>query len=140
MTPANIISYLILIFAPETRSVVAPYVICALLGAASFSLLPCALEYLVETTNPTSPEVSSTICWTGGQLLGAVFILIMDALKGGRMGSQQPEGNMKRALVFQAVVSWCAVPCALALGVRNGKIRLGRRTESGVEAGEGGQL
>lgn len=105
----------------------APYVICGLLGAASFSLLPCALEFLVEFTSPISPEVSSTFAWVGGQLLGAVFIIIMDALKGG--WASQPEGNMERALIFQAVVSWSAIPCVYMLG-RSGKgnIRLGNRS------------
>jgi len=49
-----------------------------------------------------------------GQLLGAVFIIIMDALKGGL--ASEPEGSMKRALIFQAVVAWVVVPFPLALG------------------------
>ncbi|KAI5264526.1 MFS general substrate transporter [Aureobasidium subglaciale] len=113
LVPLIAIGYLLLIFVPETRTVIGPYFVCALLGAASFSLLPCALEYLVEITYPASPEVSSTICWAGGQLLGAIFIIIMDALKGGVSG--EPEATMKRALIFQAVVSWLAVPCVFAL-------------------------
>ncbi|KAI5199142.1 MFS general substrate transporter [Aureobasidium subglaciale] len=113
LAPLIAIGYLLLIFVPETRTVIGPYVVCALLGAASFSLLPCALEYLVEITYPASPEVSSTICWAGGQLLGAMFIIIMDALKGGVSG--EPKATMKRALIFQAVISWLAVPCVFAL-------------------------
>ena len=103
-----------LIFAPETRSAAAPYVICGLLGAASFSLLPCALEYLVEITYPISPEISSSTAWALGNLLGALFVVIMDALKDGWPG--QPAGNMKRALVFQAVISVMAVPLPLSMG------------------------
>ncbi|KAJ9631050.1 hypothetical protein H2203_001578 [Taxawa tesnikishii (nom. ined.)] len=114
LVPLIAVGYLALVFAPETRAVAAPYIICAVLGAASFSLLPCALEYLVEITHPVSPEISSTICWSGGQLLGAVFIIIMDALKGDWSG--QPPDTMKRALVFEAVVSWLVVPFVLALG------------------------
>ena len=106
--------YLALIWMPQTRSLPGPYVICSLLGATSFSLLPCALEYLVLITHPVSPEISSTICWTVGQLLGAVFIIIMDALKGGLSG--EPDGSMKRALIFQAVIAWVVVPLPLALG------------------------
>jgi len=113
LVPLIAIGYVILIFMPETRTVAGPYITCAILGAASFSLLPCALEYLVEITYPASPEVSSTICWTGGQLLGAVFILLMDALKGGLSG--QPKDSMKSALIFQAVISCLAVPCVFAL-------------------------
>ncbi|TKA71585.1 hypothetical protein B0A55_08320 [Friedmanniomyces simplex] len=114
LVPLIATSYLLLIFMPATRTVAGPYVVCAVLGAASFSLLPCALEYLVVITHPVSPEITSTICWTGGQLLGAVFIVVMNALKGGWAG--EPEGNMMRALVFQAVVAWVAVPFPMMLG------------------------
>lgn len=106
--------YLALIWMPQTRSLPGPYVVCSLLGATSFSLLPCALEYLVLITHPVSPEISSTICWTAGQLSGAIFIIIMDALKDGLAG--EPDGSMKRALIFQAVIAWVVVPFPLALG------------------------
>ncbi|KAK4554716.1 hypothetical protein LTR86_008218 [Recurvomyces mirabilis] len=115
IVPLIAAGYLVLIFMPGTRNVVGPYIVCSILGAASFSLLPCALEYLVIVTHPVSPEITSTICWTGGQLLGAVFILIMDALKGG--WSDQPNQSLIRGLIFQAVVAWMAVPFALSLGV-----------------------
>lgn len=122
-------SYLILVFAPQTRTVAAPYVVCALLGAASFSLLPTALEYLVEVTYPVAPEISSTICWCWGQVLGAIFIIIMDALKGGWPG--QPAGNMKRALIFQAVISWIVLPLPLVLGwLGRSNTKLGRTNQS----------
>lgn len=126
LVPFIAIGYVLLIFMPETRTVAGPYVTCAILGAASFSLLPCALEYLVEITFPASPEVSSTICWAGGQLLGAIFVLLMDALKGGL--SDQPKGSMKSALIFQAVISCLAVPCVFALRILGkDSIELGRR-------------
>jgi FLVCR family MFS transporter 7 len=126
LVPLIAIGYVLLIFMPETRTVAGPFITCAILGAASFSLLPCALEYLVEITYPASPEVSSTICWTGGQLLGAIFILLMDALKGGL--SDQPKDSMKRALIFQAVVSCTAVPCVFVLSyLGKDSIGLGRR-------------
>lgn len=115
LVPTIAACYLVLIWMPATRSLPGPYIVCSLLGATSFSLLPCALEYLVVITHPVSPEISSTICWTGGQLLGAVFIIIMDALKGA--GQAEPESSMKRALVFQAVVAWVVVPLPLMLGV-----------------------
>ncbi|GAB7327910.1 hypothetical protein MBLNU13_g11690t3 [Cladosporium sp. NU13] len=114
VVPSIAACYLVLIWMPQTRSLPGPYVVCSLLGATSFSLLPCALEYLVLITHPVSPEISSTICWTAGQLSGAIFIIIMDALKGGLSG--EPDGSMKRALIFQAVIAWAVVPFPLALG------------------------
>lgn len=72
LCPLVALSYLAMIWAPQTRGIVAPYVLSAVLGASSFSLLPIALEYLVEISFPASPEVSSTICWVGGSSLERV--------------------------------------------------------------------
>ncbi|OQO11087.1 hypothetical protein B0A48_05342 [Cryoendolithus antarcticus] len=130
--PTVAASYLVLIWMPATRTVIGPYIVCAVLGAASFSLLPCALEYLVLITHPVSPEISSTLSWTGGQLLGAILILIMDALKG---APGEPKDSMKRALTFQAAIAWIVVPLPLMLGYwkfkRTGLVRL-LSTESRV--------
>jgi len=116
--------YLAFVWAPQTRSLAAPYVLLSVLGAASFSLVPVVLEYLIEITHPISPEISSTICWSGGQLLGGIFILISDALRAPGAsdgskddGSKRPEGNMYRTLVFQAVVACVVVPLPLCLGL-----------------------
>ena len=126
--------YLAFIWAPGTRGLVAPYVILAILGAASFSLVPVALEWLVEVTFPVGPEAGSTICWTGGQLFGAIFIVVSDALKAGKGGD--PPFTMSKALVFQAVVSAAAVPCAMCLGLV-GKATTGRlEVDKGVAAEE----
>ena len=115
--------YLAFIWAPGTRSLPAPYIILAILGAASFSLVPISLEFLVENTWPAGPEAGSTICWAGGQLLGGIFIVVSDALKEGE--NADPPFSMRRALVFQAIVAVAAVPFALALG-RVGKVRNSR--------------
>lgn len=114
LVPCIAICYTLLIFMPETRSVAGPYIVCALLGATSFSLLPMALELLSIVTLPVSPEVSSVVAWTGGQILGAVFIIIMTAL---RSDNGVPPRNMSNALVFQAVLAWAAVPFPMMLGV-----------------------
>ncbi|KAG9188945.1 hypothetical protein G6011_05813 [Alternaria panax] len=142
LCPVLSMAYLAIIWAPQTRTIVAPYVLSAVLGACSFSLLPIALEYIVEITFPASPEVSSTICWVGGQVFGALFIVIMDALKDGRpvdldavqdagrseaRGGDRPPGHMFWALVFQAVVCAVVLPLPLMLGVE----RLGFKSKEG---------
>lgn len=98
-----------------------PYVLASLLGASAFSLMPLALELLVEVTHPVSPEITSVLCWTGGALLGAVFLLIMDALKGGP--DARPPFTMKRAMVFEAVLALLVVPLPLCLGLFGRKVR-----------------
>ncbi|KAH8621506.1 MFS general substrate transporter [Alternaria alternata] len=136
-------AYLAMIWAPQTRSIAAPYVLSAVLGACSFSLLPIALEYLVEISFPASPEVSSTICWVGGQVFGGIFIVVMNELKDGRpvdleqvqkagrgqaaKGGDRPPGHMFWALVFQAVVCALVLPLPLMLGVE----RLGFASREG---------
>lgn len=130
--PLIALCYLAFIWAPGTRSLVAPYIILAILGAASFSLVPVALEWLVEVTWPVGPETGSTICWTGGQLLGGIFIVISDVLKEGSEGN--PPFTMGKALIFQAVVSAAVVPCAMCLGLV-GKVTRGRlEVDKGVAA------
>ncbi|GAB7342976.1 hypothetical protein MBLNU457_g1076t2 [Dothideomycetes sp. NU457] len=114
LVPVIAIGYLIMIWVPETRSAVAAYVVCGLIGAASFALLPCALEYLVEITHPVSPEISSVVCWATAQLLGAAFVVDMGNMKGDWKG--QPADNLKSALVFEAVVACAVVPLPLMLG------------------------
>ncbi|KAH6633101.1 major facilitator superfamily domain-containing protein [Boeremia exigua] len=139
LCPLVALSYMAMIWAPQTRTIAAPYVISAVLGASSFSLLPIALEYLVEITFPASPEVSSTICWVGGQFIGACFVLIMDALKDGRAvdltqvndggridsGGNRPPGNMYNALVFEAVVGMVVLPLPLMLGIKKLGLAIG---------------
>ncbi|KAE8355832.1 major facilitator superfamily domain-containing protein [Aspergillus coremiiformis] len=114
--------YIALIFAPPSPAGIAPsFVVCALLGASSFALLPVVLEYLVEITYPFSPEIGSTICWTGGQFLGAVFVLVQDALKAGR--DANPPENMRNALIFSAVVAVVAAPFPISIGLFGRDVR-----------------
>lgn len=138
LIPIVVASYIGLIFAPSSSAGIAPsYVVTALMGASSFALLPIVLEYLVEITYPFSPEIGSTICWTGGQLLGACFILIQDALKAG--GNASPPFNMRNALIFAAVVCAVAAPFPLAIGLF-GRVVTRRRLEidRGVELSAAG--
>ncbi|KAJ5089562.1 hypothetical protein N7532_008246 [Penicillium argentinense] len=133
LVPIVVASYIGLIFAPGSPAGIGPsYVVMALMGASSFALLPIVLEYLVEITYPFSPEIGSTICWTGGQLLGACFILIQDALKAGDNAS--PPFNMRNALIFAAVVAAAAAPFPLSLSLF-GRVVKRRRLEidRGVE-------
>ncbi len=83
--PIVALSYLAFVWMPATHSsgLAGPYVVLSILGAASFSLVPVAVEFLVELAHPVSPEVTSTLGWAAGQFLGGCFILISDALKAG---------------------------------------------------------
>ncbi|KEF57240.1 uncharacterized protein A1O9_05157 [Exophiala aquamarina CBS 119918] len=134
--PVIAISYLIFIWAPATRSLAYVFVVCALLGAASFGLVPVVLEFLVEIHYPLGPELASTLCWCGGQLLGGIFIVIMDALKDG--DAADPPQNMHRALIFQAVFALIAVPGVLALGLFGRHANVRRRRWEADQISDGG--
>ncbi|KAJ5762313.1 uncharacterized protein N7511_005695 [Penicillium nucicola] len=138
LVPIIAATYIGLIFAPGSGAGIAPtYVVCALLGASSFALLPIVLEFLAEITYPLSPEIGSTICWTGGQLLGACFILIQDALKMGN-GARVP-GDMRNALIFAAVVSVAVAPFPLTIGLFGRVVERKRWiVDSGIELRDGG--
>lgn len=151
LCPLVAIPYLAMVWAPQTRTIAAPYVLSAVLGASSFSLLPVSLEYLVEITFPASPEVSSTICWSGGQIFGGIFIVVMNAMKDDREvnleqvqengrgagGSIRPPGNMYNALVFQAVVGLVVLPLPLMLGIKRLGLASGKGRLKVDEHGEG---
>ena len=133
--PLIALSYLIFIWAPASKTLVYPYIILSVLGAACFGLVPVALEYLVEISWPLGPEISSTVCWTGGQLLGGIFIIVQNALKYDK--DADPPLNMHRALVFQAVITMAAMPLPLWLGYRGARV-LSKRLE--VDKGRGETL
>lgn len=134
LVPLIALSLLIFLWMPETRSIPGPYIALALLGASAFSLLPIALECLIELSHPLNPAVTSTVAWAGGQLFGAAFVLISDALVASE--DANPPKNMKNALIFQAVIAVAVVPLALSLGMfgRGDKVAL-RRVRSDEGAG-----
>lgn len=135
LVPVIAACYVALVFVPTTGSVVGVYVLMGVLGAASFSLVPLALEMLVDVSGVgVGAEVSSALCWAGGQLGGAVFIVVMDALQG------------SRGCVFQAVLALVVVPAPLCLGFWGTGVGIGKRggvggeddgeDDGGVERGE----
>lgn len=131
LVPIISATYIGFVFAPSKSSNVAgPFVNAAIMGAASFAILPVILEYLVEITYPMSPEIPSTICWVGGQILGAVCIIVENELKAGP--DADPPANMWNALIFQAVVACVVVPLPLCLGLFGRKVRK-RRIEAEMQ-------
>lgn len=113
------ICYLLFIWVIRPNAYAGICVLSAVLGAASFALLPVALEISVELTHPVPPEVSASIFWLGGQFLGAIFIIVMDAL---RDDNGDPPLNMTRALIFEAVIALFAVPWIFLIKWTEGRL------------------
>ncbi|CAE6452823.1 unnamed protein product [Rhizoctonia solani] len=89
------------------------YVVLVLMGIGSFTLLPIALEMGCEITR--SPEVSSAVLWSVGNLFTLVFITVMDHLRDDSPAANPPS-NMRKAFIFQA--SFVAACTIFILGLK----------------------
>ncbi|KAG8742725.1 hypothetical protein FRC10_000999 [Ceratobasidium sp. 414] len=92
-------SYIGLIWDVRANNDAGIYVLMVVIGVASFTLLPVALEIGCEVTR--SAETSSAVLWFTGNLLSVVFVLSMDALRDDSPGANPPS-NMRKSLIFQA--------------------------------------
>lgn len=130
LVPVIAVCYVLLIWAPTWGSVdgvgrvVGVYILLSILGGASFSLLPLALEMLVDVSGAdVGAEVTSSLAWAAGQLGGGIFIVVMDAL--------DTSTGMQRGVIFQAVIAVAAVPPVFALGLWGTGGGIGKRSEAG---------
>ena len=126
LVPIIGLSFIAIIFTPVSPpNVAGAMVVCAFLGAAAFSLLPLSLEFSVEQTHPAGPEITSTILWSGGQILGGIFLLVMDAMRDDAGTGGRPKGNMWAATVFEGVLAAVVVPVVFLVKKRqSGKGRV----------------
>jgi len=137
--PLLVIGYIIFTFLPQLGHIVPLDIISGLIGAASFSLVPIALEFLTETlpkeaarsrggayrrTSDALPELASVICWSLGQVMGGVLIIAMGNMRG--LWPRDPPRNLKSALVLQAVLACVvAIPVLIEAVRYNSQIRRG---------------
>lgn len=82
-----------------SNQLVGPFLVSGVLGGVSFTLLPALLEWVQEQTSPVTPALSGAIMWNGGNLLGAILIIIMNEIKTGS------NDNMRSALILMAVLA-----------------------------------
>ncbi|KAL5586822.1 hypothetical protein FOBRF1_016692 [Fusarium oxysporum] len=118
--------YLALVWVPSTKEIGALYAVLCCLGISSLAIVPVALEVLTEISYPAGAEITSTIAWAGGQLLGGCFIILGNGMKAA--GSADPPRNMKDFTIFQAVLAMVMIPLPLMLGMfgRSDKVALKR--------------
>ncbi|KAH7339686.1 major facilitator superfamily domain-containing protein [Rhizoctonia solani] len=98
LVPLLAASYIALIWDVRANNYAGLYVVMVVIGVASFTLLPIALEIGCEVTR--SAETSSAVLWFTGNLLSVVFVLSMDALKDDSPDANPPS-NMFKSLIFQ---------------------------------------
>ena len=117
MVPLIACTYTALIFIPQTHSLAELYTIYALIGFTSYSIMPATLEFQANWTHPVNPVISSAICWMGGQLFSAIFIIVTDyALILKRPEYGQPAGSAFPGLIFIAAMAWSTVPAIQLTG------------------------
>ncbi|KAJ7183293.1 major facilitator superfamily domain-containing protein [Mycena filopes] len=85
-----------LIWAVRPHNTAALFVIMAVIGAASLTLLPVALELGCEVTR--NAQASSALLWFTVNLFEIIFVQVQGALRAGTNG--KPPLNMHRALIF----------------------------------------
>ncbi|KAH9948500.1 major facilitator superfamily domain-containing protein [Amylocystis lapponica] len=109
--------WLSLIWAVKTDDTAGLFAIMAMIGAASLTLLPVALELAVEVTK--NADASSAILWCSSNVFALIFTLSEGALRAG--GAATPPYNMRRALVFQGC--WVCAAVALVMLVQGRQTR-----------------
>ncbi|KAG0757552.1 hypothetical protein G6F57_003818 [Rhizopus arrhizus] len=85
--------YLAFYFVVKTGNFGSLVAICILMGFFTFSLLPVALELSIESSYPISESISSSMLWMCSQVLGLIFLVVIDALR-------NPDGTYTRGLLF----------------------------------------
>ncbi|KAI0789189.1 major facilitator superfamily domain-containing protein [Abortiporus biennis] len=93
------VCWLSLIWAVKPHNDGAIYFIMAVIGAASLTLLPVALELAVEVTRNAGS--SAALMWFSCNILSLMFVLVEGALRAPE--SSNPPKNMHKALIFQGV-------------------------------------
>ncbi|KAK7057238.1 MFS general substrate transporter [Favolaschia claudopus] len=100
LVPIIAVAWLSCIWAVKPHNVGAIYALCAIIGVASVTMLPVALELACEVTR--NADGSSALLWFACNGLAIVFILVEGALREGPDAS--PPLNMRRALIFSGTV------------------------------------
>jgi len=96
LCPVIAAAWLSLIWAVRPHNAAALFVIFAVIGVCSITLLPVAIELGVELTR--NPDGSSAVLWFFGNLVCFIFILVQDALRASP--AADPPQNMHRAIIF----------------------------------------
>ncbi|RPD77008.1 MFS general substrate transporter [Lentinus tigrinus ALCF2SS1-7] len=105
LTPIMAACWIALIWEIKPNNDVVLYILMAIIGATSLSLLPVVLELAVELTR--NADGSSAILWLSTNLFGLIFVLVEGALRAGP--DADPPLNMHRAVIFQASLVAAAV-------------------------------
>ncbi|GJE91828.1 MFS general substrate transporter [Phanerochaete sordida] len=135
--PALGVLWLSLIWAVKPNDAAGLFVIMALIGGCSITILPLALELAVELTRHADGSVA--VQWFAGNLMAVVFVHVEGALRAGH--DAHPPLNLHRALIFQGALVSGGVVTMLGMRGRQARREMDERKQrEGVEmqVGESG--
>ncbi|GJE88933.1 MFS general substrate transporter [Phanerochaete sordida] len=124
LCPALGALWLSLIWAVKEDNTGGLFVLMALLGAGSVTLLPVALELAVEVTR--NADGSAAVLWFVGNLMSITYVLSESALRAGP--DAHPPLNMHRGLVFQGALVCGTVVTVAGLRGRQARREMDERT------------
>ncbi|CCM01685.1 uncharacterized protein FIBRA_03749 [Fibroporia radiculosa] len=125
-------TWLSLIWAVRPDDTGALFVLMAIIGATSLTLLPVVVELGVELTR--NANGSSAVLWSSSNLFGMIFVLSEGALRAGSDGS--PPYNMYRALIFQGVLVCVVVVLVLFIEGKQTRRALDEQAQYQIEMGQ----
>ncbi|KAJ7593895.1 MFS general substrate transporter [Mycena floridula] len=133
LVPIVAIAWTSLIWAVKPDNTAGLFVIMALIGVSSLTMLPVGLELGVELTR--NAEGSSSILWFSGNLFCTIFILCDNALRASE--SATPPLNMRRGLIFNSVfILVSATSIFLLRGTQRRKERDEEKLQQSIEAAQ----
>ncbi|KAJ7346561.1 major facilitator superfamily domain-containing protein [Mycena albidolilacea] len=100
LVPILAVAWLCFIWVVKPNNAGAVYALCAIVGIASITMLPVALELACEITR--NADGSSALLWFACNSFAIIFILVEGALRAGP--NANPPLNMRNALIFNGVV------------------------------------
>ncbi|KAI8976000.1 major facilitator superfamily domain-containing protein [Pilobolus umbonatus] len=102
MTPLMFSTYVAYVFIVKSDSFAAILYVNGMSQFFLCFLIPVCIELAVEVSYPVTESLSNSILWQLSQLLGFIFVIIMDLF---RDTHGVPKNNMHNGLVFQAIVA-----------------------------------
>jgi len=99
LVPIVAVGWLSLIWAVRPDNTAALFIIMAVMGICTITMLPISLELACELTR--NADGSSALLWFGGNVFGIAFVLGAGALRAGP--DAHPPLNLLKALIFLGV-------------------------------------
>jgi MFS family permease len=112
LVPIVAVGWLSLIWAVRPDNTAALFIIMAVIGICTITMLPVALELGCELTR--NADGSSALIWFGGNVFAIAFVLGAGALRAGP--DAHPPLNMVKALIFMGVFAMAT--CSLIFLLR----------------------